>query len=61
MSNRIAFKPSFIPRFMQLFRPNGITKKSAVWIVWAIIWRITGPEYAKEVGDELYRRIEEGS
>jgi hypothetical protein len=50
--------PCFQPLILKLFRPNGISQKSALWIIWKLTEIYFGHHHAKLVGDLLKQRIQ---
>jgi hypothetical protein len=50
--------PCFQPRVLTLFRPNGITRKSARWIIWKLTEIYFGYRLGKLVGGILDQAIQ---
>ena len=57
-ANRVILKPWSHVLITNLIRPNGMSKKSFVWIIYFLIRTIVGESYAAEVYHELKRRIQ---
>lgn len=50
--------PCFQPRILKLFHPNGMTQRSALWIIWKLTEIYFGHHDAKLVGSFLEQKID---